>query len=118
MQDIFYDSSYGIFIPMWFDRYSDKNVKNTNRVLIADISKLKSNTTGSSLTFKPKTVVTVNGSISKYDQYEVESIAFINRDSNKNSIVPKIVFSCNTLTKENKTEDRVEMITNSAEVLK
>ena len=118
MQDIFYDSSYGIFIPMWFNRYRDKNVKNTNRVLIADISKLKSNTTGSSLTFKPKTVVTVNGSISKYDQYEVESIAFINRDSNKNSIVPKIVFSCNTLTKENKTEDRVEMITNSAEVLK
>ena len=40
MQDIFYDSSYGIFIPMWFNRYSDKNVKNTNRVLIADISKL------------------------------------------------------------------------------
>ncbi len=118
MQDIFYDSSYGIFIPMWFDRYSDKNVKNTNRVLIADISKLKSNTTGSSLTFKPKTVVTVNGSVSKYAQYEVESIAFINRDSNKNSIAPKIVFSCNTLTKENKTEDRVEMITNSAEVLK
>lgn len=118
MQDIFYDNSYGIFIPMWFDRYSDKNVKNTNRVLIADISKLKSNTTGSSLTFKPKTVVTVNGSISKYDQYEVESIAFINRDSNKNSIAPKIVFSCNTLTKENKAEDRVEMITNSAEVLK
>lgn len=116
MQDIFYSPSYGLFIPIWYNVYSS-NTRNTNKILIVDIESIKTNISGSKMTFSPDKVVNVNGASSSYNEYEIESIAFVNRDSNKNSIEPKIVFSCNTLNKDDKGSDRIEMITNSSEIL-
>ena len=116
MQDIFYSPSYGLFIPIWYNVYSS-GTRNTNKILVVNIESIKTNTSGSKLNFSPDKVVNVNGSTSSYNEYEVESIAFVNRDNNKNSIDPKIVFSCNTLNKSDTASDRIEMITNSSEIL-
>lgn len=116
MQDIFYSPTYGLFIPMWYNVYTS-GTRNTNKILIADIETVKTNSSGTKLTFSPDKVVNVNGSTSSYNEYEIESIAFVNRDSNKDSIEPKIVFSCNTLNKSDSGSDRIEMITNSSEIL-
>ena len=111
MQDIFYDSAYGLLIPIWVSGTS-------NRVLCADIRAIKNNTSGETLTFDPYKILSVtkskdnNGTLT---QFEMESIAFVKRDENKNSIDFRLIFSCNKLKLDNNGKnvgcDAIEEIT-------
>ena len=117
-QDIFYDSKYGLYVLYWGyknDTGKGSNVK--NYVVRYNISSLKNKTKGVSISYQPSKIIGINGSSSKYDQYELESLAFINRDSSKNKMdKPAFIFSSNNVGAESDSTgsgrvDSIEKIT-------
>lgn len=107
MQDIFYDSSYGLLLPLW-------RGDNENSILCADIRGIKTQGKTSSPTFEPYKILNFskssdhNGTLTKY---EIESMAFIKRDEDLNSIDYKLLFSCNKADANNSGCDSIEEIT-------
>lgn len=101
IQDIFYDSAYGLFIAMW-------NGGVENQVLRANIKGISSE---ENRTCEPIQVISIkkesdqNGTL---DQFEIESMAFVKRDSNKNSSDYRFIFSCNKDPKNSSQRDSIE----------
>lgn len=106
MQDIFYDSKYGLLIPLW---------KGTtqNSILCVDIRDIKVQGKPNSLTFEPYKILNFskasdhNGSLTKY---EIESMAFLKRDEDLNDISYKLIFSCNKANANGAGCDSIEEI--------
>lgn len=109
-QDIFYDYDYGLMIPMWVGGTSGKT---QNYILFVNIRNLK-NTSSTKVVFEPyKTLYfnktsDANGTLTKF---EIESIAFIKRDENKEDIPYRLLFSCNKADASGTGCDSIEEIT-------
>lgn len=109
-QDIFYDSKYGLIIPMWV---GGTNGKNKNYILFVDISDLKNNSTTAE-EFSPykklyfEKTSDDSGTLTKF---EIESVAFIKRDENKEDIPYRLLFSCNKADANGDGCDSIEEIT-------
>lgn len=109
-QDIFYDYDYGLILPMWV---SEGNVQNKNYILFVNIRALK-NTSDKMLVVKPyKTLYVEKNSDSNgaLNRFEIESVAFIKKDENKEEIPFRLLFSCNKLNANGKGCDAIEEIT-------
>ena len=107
MQDIFYDPSYGMLIPTWAGDV-------TNYVLCVNIKALKTQGKTSVLTFEPYKVLKVKKSTYSGDdlkKYEMESIAFVKRNEDKETIDFRLIFSCNKATTGDVGCDSIEEIT-------
>lgn len=109
-QDIFYDYDYGLMIPMWV---GGTNGKTQNYILFVNIRDLK-NTSSTKMVFQPyKTLYfnktsDANGTLTKF---EIESVAFIKRDENKEDIPYRLLFSCNKADASGTGCDSIEEIT-------
>lgn len=110
MQDIFYDPQYGLFIAMWI------NDGTQNYVLRADIRGLKTKNKTENLELDPTDEISINKTKENLDEkttrkitrFEIESIAFIKRDADKNSTSYRFVFSCNKLSGKKGNMDSIE----------
>lgn len=106
MQDIFYDSKYGLLIPLW------KGGVN-NSILCVDIRDIKTQNKTESPTFEPYKILNFskssdhNGTLSKY---EIESLAFVKKDADLNDISYRLVFSCNKADSSSSGCDSIEEI--------
>lgn len=95
-QDIFYDSTYGLYLLFWGYSNDDGNGnKCKNYILRYNISTVDSNgNAANSITASKR--IEIIGSSSIYNKYELESLAYINRDSNSNMMSkPMFIFSSN-----------------------
>lgn len=112
-QDIFYDSAYGLLIPIWAEG-------TRNFVLRVDISGLKTQGKTQYLNLSPTNILEVtkssdaNGNLKKF---EIESIAFVKRDANLQDIGYRLIFSCNKADMNEKGCDSIEEITPLARYL-
>lgn len=105
MQDIFYDSQYGLFISMWLPSGTQ------NYVLRADIRGLKTQGKTENLVLNPIQVISINKTADQngtLNKFEIESMAFIKRDENKNDIAFRFVFSCNKVPDGSTSRDSIE----------
>lgn len=109
LQDIFYDSQYGLFISMWIAEGPALGTQNF--VLRADIRGVATQGKTSNLVLDPIDVIDINKTSDQngaLKQFEIESIAFIKRDANKNSIPFRFVFSCNKVPYNSSSRDSIE----------
>ena len=109
-QDIFYDYDYGLIIPVW---KGGEDGQTKNYILFVNIRNLK-NTSSEVLDVKPYKTLYFNKTSDDegtLNRFEIESVAFIKRDENKNDIPYRLLFSCNKLNANNKGRDSIEEIT-------
>ena len=107
MQDIFYDSSCGLLIPIWHsdDTTDDDNINTCDSILRVDISNIKKQKD-----LNPKSVAYVwplefTGISTKplVAKFEFESIAFVKKNKNGDATL-KFTISCNIMLDTNPKE--------------
>ena len=111
-QDIFYDSSYGLFLLFWgHNATHNLGSKLSNYVVRYNISSLDSNGNSTTGAIAPSKYVKIQGDSSKYNQYELESLAFIKKDKDKNLLSkPMFVFSSNNVGTSSTSGGNVDSI--------
>lgn len=112
-QDIFYGgSSYGLYLLFWgYNATNQTGNKLTNYVVRYNISSVNGNGSGTSGTISPSKTITIQGDSSKYASYELESLAYINRDANHVMMSkPMFIFSSNNVGTSNTSGGNVDSI--------
>ena len=107
MQDIFYDTSYGMLIPVWDGGTS-------NYVLCVDIKGLKTQGKTSPLVFEPYKILGISRTSDDTDtltKYEMESIALVKKNADKETSDFRLIFSCNKADAEGVGCDAIEEVT-------
>lgn len=96
-QDIFYDSQYGLYTLFYgYNPSTKQGNKTKNFIFRYNISSQKTKAKGEVISYRPSKAIAIKGDAEIYKTYELESLAFINRDKNKNKLgKPIFIFSSN-----------------------
>lgn len=111
-QDIFYEPGYGLYIPVW-----DTQVRAKSIVLRVDMTPFNSSHSGV-MELAPSTVTVFD--FSAYcTKFEIESIAFVKKESDKTTACKKFIFGANIEGSQNGTAlgDRYFILKNTKNLL-
>lgn len=129
LQDIFYDKEYGLFIPIWHGKDNGDGAntyKRNNSVLQVDLNRETvpyTIQTGSKAgtvinVINPTYINLVNSSDTNLKQFELESMAFIKKTSDKQSSTLRVLFTANMQDKNGKACDAIIEIKNPTTAMK
>lgn len=111
-QDIFYEPGYGLYIPVWNTQVRAKSI-----VLRVDMTPFNSSHSGV-MELTPSTVTVFD--FSAYcTKFEIESIAFVKKESDKTTACKKFIFGANIEGSQNGTTlgDRYFILKNTKNLL-